>query len=116
MKLKSVKKVLNNYSHLFIKAYIYGSTIIGNQDEYSDVDLILVRETSLDFFNRIREVTKLVLELGRVDIMIYTPAELEDILNSPGREFIKSAVSGGLLIEGTQGRGSKVVKTGTKRP
>jgi len=115
MKLSRAKQILKNYSQLFIKAYLFGSTVTGNQDEYSDIDLILVRETPLDFFDRIREVMKLVLELGRVDIMIYTPLELEDVLNSDGREFIKSAVSGGILIAGTQRRGSKMAKAGRKR-
>ena len=114
MKLNEAKRIVERYSSSYVKAYIYGSTARGEEDEYSDVDLILVRETSLDFFDRIREVIKLVLELGRVDIMIYTPSELEDILKSPVREFIKSAVHGGFLIEGTQGRSSTMAKTGGK--
>ncbi len=114
MELNRVKKIAGKYSHLFIRAYIYGSTIRNEQDEYSDVDIVLVRETSVDFFDRVREVIKLVLELGQTDIIIYTPDEINILLKEPGRWFLKKAVSEGVLIEGKQTRGPKVAETGRK--
>ena len=114
MNLNRVKKIAGKYSHLFISVYIYGSTIRNEQDEYSDIDIVLVRETSADFFDRVREVIKFVLELGQTDILIYTPDEINILLKEPGRGFLKKAVSEGVLIEGTQAKGSQVAETGRK--
>ena len=103
MNLNEVRNILDGYSNLFIHAYIFGSVATGNQDDYSDVDLILVRDTAAPFFDRLEEVMDLRMRFGAADILIYTPEELSAMLTEEGRQFIKSAISEGVRVEGTQG-------------
>lgn len=91
---------------------MYGSVARGASDEESDVDLVLIRETSLPFFDRLREVFPLVDDLGRADVLIYTEDEERRLRTEPGRYFIKDIFASGVLIEGTQGRGAAVAPAG----
>jgi predicted nucleotidyltransferase len=116
MDLNEVKQILDGYSDLFIHAYIFGSVAAGTQDAYSDVDLILVRDTSAPFFDRLEEVMDLRMRFAAADILIYTPDELSAMLTEEGRYFIKSAISEGVPVEGKQGRGPALAVPGGKRP
>jgi predicted nucleotidyltransferase len=112
MDLRGVKECLARNADLYRHAYLHGSILRGTQDEYSDVDLILIRDTSLPFFDRIREMFDLVAELGRVDLLIYTEAEYQEIVEGPGRYFLKDIFQKGLRIEGNQQRSTAVAATG----
>lgn len=112
MELSAVRLILQRYSGLFQKAYVYGSVPRGGADEQSDVDLILVRETKLPFFDRIREVFEIVRELAPVDIPIYTGEELTRLLGEPGRYLLKDIIAKGVAIEGTQSRGAQMAPAG----
>ena len=102
MDLEEVKAIVSRHAPLFQEAYIHGSVARGEQDEQSDVDLVLVRETSRPFFDRIREVMDLVFDLRKVELLIYTPDERQTLLREPGRFFIKNVFEKGIRIEGTQ--------------
>jgi uncharacterized protein len=110
--LDGVRAILHRHAHLFRRAYVYGSVARGSQDEASDVDLVLVRETTLPFFDRLREVFDLVDELGRADVLIYTEDEEQRLRREPGRYFVKDVFASGVLIEGTQGRGASMAAAG----
>ena len=112
MDLETAVKTVRCYSHLFISAYIFGSVSRGEEDEYSDVDLILVMDTDLPFFERIRAVLDLRYALERADLIIYTPEEIESMLAEEGRQFLKDAIGTGYHIEGKQNRSSSVASTG----
>ncbi len=112
MDLEGVKTCLARHSGLFREAYVYGSVALGRHDEHSDVDLVLVRDTSAPFFDRIREVMDLVFDLGRVDLLIYTETERRVIQNEPGRYFIKDVFRKGIRIEGSQSGSSPMAATG----
>ena len=110
--VNAVRACLARHSDLFKEAYLYGSVARGTQDEHSDVDLVLIRETSLPFFDRIREVFDLLFALERADLIIYTDREREEILNGPGRFFMKDVFKKGIKVEGAQGRSTSVAATG----
>jgi predicted nucleotidyltransferase len=110
--LNEVRSCLSLHRHLFEEAYLYGSVACGAEDEHSDVDLVLIRDTSLPFFDRIREVFDLVFALGRADLMIYTDRERWEILDGPGRYFMKDVFQKGIKVEGAQGRSTSVATTG----
>ena len=112
MDLADVKAALERYSHLYLAAYIYGSTARGENDEWSDVDLILVRQTELPFFDRIREVMELVLSLRRPEVLIYTEAELRELIEERDNAFVQDVVAKGVRVEGTQKRGASVAPAG----
>ena len=105
-------EALTRHSSDFIEAYIYGSVLTESTDQYSDVDLVLVRNTKLHFFDRIREIMSLRREFGSLDLLIYTPDELAEIVTEPGRNFIKSILETGYRIEGTQNRSGTLVEPG----
>ncbi len=113
MDLRAAEAIFARHSDAFLEAYVFGSVAAGTADEHSDVDVILVRDTPLPFFDRIREVMDLRLALGAaVDMLIYTPAELAQMLGEEGRYFVKQAVRTGYRIEGTQGRSKPLAQTG----
>ncbi len=111
MNLDAAKAIFARHADEFIVAYVFGSVAAGTADEYSDIDVILVRDTTQPFFDRVREVLKLRLELGAADLLIYTPAELEERLGPEGSHFIRQAVRTGYRVEGTQQRSRTVAPT-----
>lgn len=112
--LDTARAIFARHAHRFVTAYVFGSVAAGTADEHSDVDVILVRDTDRPFFDRVREIMDLRLEFGAADLLIYTPAELEEMLAEDGRHFIKQAVRTGYRIEGTQQRSGSMAQTGRK--
>ena len=112
MTLRAVTEILARHRESFLRAYVYGSVARGEEDQASDVDLVLVRETGAAFFDRIREVMGLVRELGPLDLLIYTPRELEEMVGDRSNGFLQDVVSEGVLVEGSQGRGAALAAPG----
>jgi predicted nucleotidyltransferase len=110
--LAGVRAILARHAHLYRRAYVHGSVARGRQDVASDVDLVLIRDTPLPFFDRLREIFDLVDDLGRADVLIYTEEEERRLREEPGRYFLKDVFASGVLIEGTQGRGAAVASAG----
>lgn len=60
-------------------AYIFGSFACGKEQLWSDIDLIIVKDSNLPFIERPREFFDL-LDIGiPLDILVYTPDEFEKI-------------------------------------
>ena len=80
------------------KAILFGSFARGEESRRSDVDLILLQETSKRFWDR---YDGLLLDLGNaiagraVDALVYTPWELEQIKH---RTFIRQALQEGVIL------------------
>ena len=79
------------------KAILFGSICKGTQSRKSDIDILLVVETSERFFDRYRHYEQIYAELkGRsVDMLIYTPSELERMAHRP---FIRKILAEGKAI------------------
>jgi hypothetical protein len=45
----------------------------------------------------------LVRELGAVDLLIYTPKELRELVEERGNAFLENAIAKGVSVEGRQG-------------
>ncbi len=56
---------------------IFGLLATGNVKETSDLDLLIVKETALPFYERLREVALLCPGEVGVDLLVYTPNEVE---------------------------------------
>lgn len=110
MNLNTAKAIFARHADKFITAYVFGSVATGTADTRSDIDVILVRDTALPFFDRIHEIMDLRLEFGAADLLIYTPDELGEMLAEEGRYFVKHAVRTGYRIEGTQPRSRSVAQ------
>ena len=87
------------------KIILFGSMARGDADEYSDIDLIIIKDTDQRFLLRLVEVTAfLPLDIG-VDALVYTPKELEAML-AEGNPFIEQALKDGIVLyEKSSGNG-----------
>jgi uncharacterized protein len=79
------------------KAILFGSISRGTKSRKSDIDILLVVETEERFFDRYRRFEKIYVKLKgwSVDMLIYTPLELERIAH---RSFIRRILAEGKTI------------------
>jgi predicted nucleotidyltransferase len=80
-----------------IKAMVFGSVARGSQTKRSDLDLAIIVETDARFFDRYEtyEPIQNLIPNRSVEILIYTPGELEKISHRP---FIKQILDEGKTI------------------
>lgn len=84
MEIDVLKKKLHPLfkEHKIEKAILLGSHARSEVSRHSDIDLILIKNTSLRFFDRYEGLLAAfsqALPEWDVDILIYTPKELEEI-------------------------------------
>jgi len=80
------------------KIILFGSYAWGEPDEDSDLDLFLIMESQLRRDERSRVVQKIFSDRTfPLDIIVYTPKELENSLKR-GNPFIKEILSKGALL------------------
>ncbi|MDE2716539.1 MAG: nucleotidyltransferase domain-containing protein [Chloroflexota bacterium] len=80
------------------RAIVFGSYARGQADRHSDLDLIIVADTSADWFDRYSAFPGVYnIWRGGIDMLIYTPKELEEMLASR-RAFIEDALQEGVTI------------------
>jgi predicted nucleotidyltransferase len=86
------------HHHRISKAILFGSFARGESSSHSDVDIILIKKTTQRFFDRYEsllvDLNKAIPDYG-VDILIYTPEELERIADRP---FIAQALKEGKVL------------------
>ena len=56
---------------------MFGSVARGEADEWSDLDLVVIADTERTFFERFRDFAALYEARPRLDLLVYTPAEFE---------------------------------------
>lgn len=81
-----------------LRAIVFGSLARGDATHRSDLDLIVVQDTDKRFLDRYDGILREVVEAvpGRdVDLLIYTPQELEQLAERP---FIARALQEGRTI------------------
>ncbi|MFH7835457.1 MAG: nucleotidyltransferase domain-containing protein [Candidatus Aenigmatarchaeota archaeon] len=80
------------------KIILFGSGAYGELDEYSDFDFVVIKNTDKRFLERLIEVAKLIdNDLGKVDVLVYTPDEFEDMVKA-GNPFIKEVLEKGKIV------------------
>ncbi len=95
---KLLKAELNRCLDLLINRYraqkvlLFGSMIGDDTSEWSDLDLVIVKETNRRFLDRTKEVMQLLQLRVGADILVYTPAEFERL--SVERGFIRDEIVG----------------------
>lgn len=86
------------------RLYLFGSWARGEEDELSDLDVIVIKHTSSLFFDRLREVSRLLpAEIGGLDILVYTPEEFE-ALQTEGNAFAEMISEEARLIYDRQAK------------
>ncbi|WP_422445322.1 nucleotidyltransferase domain-containing protein [Thermoanaerobacterium sp. DL9XJH110] len=65
-----------------LKIILFGSLATGKTDEYSDIDLVVIKNTTKNFYDRLEETVDLLQENVDTDIIIYTPEEAKELEES----------------------------------
>ena len=87
------------------RIFLYGSLARGEADELSDIDLVVIKETAQPFWDRLREVARLLPpDLGGVDILVYSPEEFSTML-ADGNAFAEMVIEEGRLIYDREAEG-----------
>ena len=84
------------------KAILFGSFGRGTQTRHSDIDIVLLKETTERFIERPRQILPLLYEKiqGRaIDVLVYTPSEFER-MSSSGNKFVRRILREGKIIYG----------------
>jgi predicted nucleotidyltransferase len=74
------------------KIILFGSFCAGVVSEWSDIDLVIIKETRAPFLDRTRQVLELLRPQVGVDILVYTPSEFERL--SQERAFVRQEIVG----------------------
>ena len=91
-----LKPIFEKYG--ILRAVVFGSLARGESTRRSDLDLMLVQETDKRFLDRYDGILCDITDVVRgrdVDLLIYTPGELESMSN---RAFIKRIIKDGIVI------------------
>jgi len=57
---------------------LFGSRARGEADEYSDYDVIVIKQTDKPFVERLTEMVPYIVRFGRpAEVLVYTPDEFE---------------------------------------
>ncbi len=88
-----VDTILRDYGPVE-KIIFFGSAARGEADEYSDIDLIIVKETDKPFVRRSVEAPYFRISS---DIFVYTPQEFEQ-MKEDENPFIESALEQGIVL------------------
>ena len=85
------------------KIILFGSVARGDADQYSDIDLIIIKKTNIRFIQRLVDVTAFLPKDVAIDVLVYTPDEIKTMIEA-GNSFIKKALAEGkVLYENTPG-------------
>ena len=86
------------------KIILFGSAARGDTDEYSDLDLIVIKQSNKRFVERLVEVTAYLPRDTAVDVLVYTPQEFQ-AMQEEGNPFIEQALSDGIVLYDKSGGG-----------
>lgn len=70
---------------------VFGSYATGDIHEWSDLDIVVVAETDLPFYDRLKQVILLVRPAVGMDVVVYTPAEWEHLEDA--RLFVREEIA-----------------------
>lgn len=69
---------------------LFGSYPAGQVSEWSDLDMVIVRDTDAPFLERVRRVLALLEPRVGLDVLVYTPQEFAEL--SRERPFLRDEV------------------------
>lgn len=79
IELPQVEHVVGQLSRNYApeKIILFGSLTTGKADQGSDIDLLVIKETDKNPWQRMREVNRLIDHSVPIDLLVYTPEELQ---------------------------------------
>ncbi len=81
------------------KVILFGSLATGEVDEWSDLDLVVIKKTPKIFFDRLDDVITLTDPYVGIDFFVYTPEEFAALCEKR-RFFREEVVAKGRVIYG----------------
>lgn len=100
-KIKSiVDEIVKNYKP--DKIFLFGSFAWGNPTEDSDIDLFVVKKSEKPSIKMMQEIYELIFDQGgAVDVLVYTPEQLER-RKEIGDPFVLKIINNGKLLYATK--------------
>lgn len=99
---RELKKILETLISKYNpeRVFLFGSLAEGKIHEWSDIDLVIIKDTNKRFMDRLKEVALMCDYSVGVDFFVYTPEEILEAINEDNY-FIKDEVlrKGKLLYE-----------------
>lgn len=93
-----VERIVSRYKAE--KVILFGSVAQGKEDEQSDFDfLIIKKDIPQRGIDRMREVREVVKPAVAADFLVYSPEEVEKLIEA-GDPFLKSVVAEGRVLYG----------------
>lgn len=89
-----LQRILYIITHQYqpLKVYLFGSLAGEDIQEWSDLDVVVIKQTQKSFYERSAEIIRLVKPQCGFDVIVYTPKEWE--MMSTQRAFIINEVMG----------------------
>ena len=94
------------------KIIIFGSLATGDIHSWSDIDMVVIKQTSLPFLERLHETRRLLHPRVGTDILVYTPEEFEQL--SQRRLFFQEEILDKGVVVYERNSGSVAVGTSVK--
>jgi len=79
------------------RVILFGSAARGDTDPYSDIDLIVIKNTTRRFLDRLERVYELLQGEFALDALVYTPGEFS-ALQARENPFIERILKEGVTI------------------
>ena len=77
---------------------LFGSLARGTVHEWSDIDLAVIKETDERFLDRIGEVLELIQSTVGIEVIVYTPRELDQMVNERNRFVVDEILGRGKVL------------------
>lgn len=80
-----LEQELKRITEIIVREYkpqrmiLFGSLAQGTTHEWSDIDLVIVKDTSKRFLERMREIFLLTHPKVSLNVVVYTPGEVADM-------------------------------------
>lgn len=80
------------------KIILFGSLVSGKVQEWSDIDLAIIKKTNKRFIDRLHEVRSLAEPHVGVNFIVYTPEEAQTMINQEHYFFVDEIMGKGKLL------------------
>jgi predicted nucleotidyltransferase len=97
---QALEKILRTLAAEYFpeKVIIFGSMANDSVGEWSDLDLVIIKDTAKPFLQRLREVALLCRPSVGVDFLVYTPREFSDMIADRNPFIIEEVLSKGKVL------------------
>ncbi len=80
------------------KVILFGSMARAEVGEWSDLDLVIIKDTPQPFLQRLKEVALLCRAPVGVDFLVYTPVEFNSMITDNNQFVIEEIVKKGRVL------------------